>query len=97
MSDILEKVSKLKIVPLVVIDDPADAKPAGEALAKGGLPCAEIPFRTKAAAEAIKVCAKIPGMLVGAGTSDETPGGGSDKGAVVRVTGATCGRSVFVQ
>ncbi len=68
MSDIFQQVAKLKIVPLVVIDDPQDAKPTGEALARGGLPCAEIPFRTKAAAEAIKICSKIPGMLVGAGT-----------------------------
>lgn len=68
MSDVLQQIAKLKIVPVVAIENAADAPALGEALVKGGLPIAEITFRTKAAPEAIKAAAKIPGMLVGAGT-----------------------------
>jgi 2-dehydro-3-deoxyphosphogluconate aldolase/(4S)-4-hydroxy-2-oxoglutarate aldolase len=68
MSDVLQQIAKLKIVPVVAIDNAADAPKLGEALVAGGLPIAEITFRTKAAPEAIKAAAKIPGMLVGAGT-----------------------------
>ena len=68
MSDVIQQIAKLKIVPVVAIDNAADAPKLGEALVAGGLPIAEITFRTKAAPEAIKAAAKIPGMLVGAGT-----------------------------
>jgi 2-dehydro-3-deoxyphosphogluconate aldolase/(4S)-4-hydroxy-2-oxoglutarate aldolase len=68
MSDVIQQIAKLKIVPVVAIENAADAPKLGEALVAGGLPIAEITFRTKAAPEAIKAAAKIPGMLVGAGT-----------------------------
>ena len=55
MNRILEKIQKIGIVPVVVLDDPKDAAPLAEALCKGGLPCAEITFRT-AAAEEYCVC-----------------------------------------
>lgn len=41
MNEVLEKISKIGIVPVVVLDDAKDAKPLAEALIKGGLPCAE--------------------------------------------------------
>ena len=68
MSDVIQQIAKLKIVPVVAIESAADAPRLSEALVAGGLPIAEITFRTKAAPEAIKAAAKIPGMLVGAGT-----------------------------
>jgi 2-dehydro-3-deoxyphosphogluconate aldolase/(4S)-4-hydroxy-2-oxoglutarate aldolase len=69
MSDVLERIRALKIVPVIVIDDPADAAPLGAALSGGGLPCAEVTFRTKGAADAIRRMTDAhPDMLVGAGT-----------------------------
>lgn len=66
--DINQRIEKLKIVPVVKIDNIEDAKPLAEALIAGGLPVAEVTFRTEAAFEAIKAMAEIPEMLVGAGT-----------------------------
>jgi len=67
--DISTKVHELGIVPVIKIDDVADAIPLAQALIDGGLPCAEITFRTDAAEESIRqVAAKFPEMLVGAGT-----------------------------
>ncbi len=69
MNEVLEKISKIGIVPVVVLDDAKDAKPLAEALVKGGLPCAEVTFRTAAAEESIRIMAsEFPEMLVGAGT-----------------------------
>ena len=69
MNRILEKIQKIGIVPVVVLDDPKDAAPLAEALCKGGLPCAEITFRTAAAEESIRIMTeRFPDMLVGAGT-----------------------------
>jgi len=65
---ILDKIASLKIVPVVKIDNAEDAEPLAEALCKGGLPVAEITFRTSAAVEAIKAMKKNPAMFVGAGT-----------------------------
>ena len=69
MSTIFEKFSKIGIIPVVVLEDAKDAEPLGKALMEGGLPCAEVTFRTAAAEEAIKIMTeKLPDMLVGAGT-----------------------------
>ena len=69
MNEVLEKISKIGIVPVVVLDDAKDAEPLGRALMEGGLPCAEVTFRTAAAEEAIRIMSeKFPDMLVGAGT-----------------------------
>ena len=69
MSTIFEKFSKIGIIPVVVLEDVKDAEPLGKALMEGGLPCAEVTFRTAAAEEAIRIMAeKFPDMLVGAGT-----------------------------
>lgn len=69
MSLILERIQELAIVPVVVLNDIEDAKPLAQALCKGGLPCAEVTFRTEAAAESIQIMTKeFPKMLVGAGT-----------------------------
>ena len=67
--NVMEKIKELKIVPVVVIKELADAEPTLRALAEGGLPVAEITFRTACAADAIKLaCEKFPDMLIGAGT-----------------------------
>ena len=67
--DILKQLSLIGIVPVIAIDDAADAVPLAQALCEGGLPCAEVTFRTAAAAEAIANMTKaFPDMLVGAVT-----------------------------
>ncbi|MDD3368941.1 MAG: bifunctional 4-hydroxy-2-oxoglutarate aldolase/2-dehydro-3-deoxy-phosphogluconate aldolase [Lachnospiraceae bacterium] len=69
MNPIIEEISKIGIVPVIALNDVKDAKPLAEALCKGGLPCAEVTFRTDAAEESIRIMAKeFPEMLVGAGT-----------------------------
>ncbi len=69
MNSILEKISNIGIVPVVVLDDAKDAEPLAKALCEGGLPCAEVTFRTDAAEESIRrMTAAFPNMLVGAGT-----------------------------
>lgn len=65
----IERVGELGVVPVVKIDEARQAPRLAEALVNGGLPCAEITFRTTAAEEAIRlICAKEPEMIVGAGT-----------------------------
>ena len=69
MNKVLEEIQKIGIVPVVVLEDEKDAKPLAKALYEGGLPCAEVTFRTKAAEESIRIMSKeYPDMLVGAGT-----------------------------
>ena len=68
MNSVLEGIGKLRLVPVITIHRAEDAEPLALALLEGGLPCAEITFRTDAAEQAIKNIANIQGMLVGAGT-----------------------------
>ncbi|NOY58413.1 MAG: bifunctional 4-hydroxy-2-oxoglutarate aldolase/2-dehydro-3-deoxy-phosphogluconate aldolase [Calditrichaeota bacterium] len=68
MNKILSKIHNLLIVPVVTIHDAKNASRLANALLAGGLPCAEITFRTEAAVDAIKEIAKQEEMLVGAGT-----------------------------
>ena len=69
MKELYEQFHKLGVVPVVVLDEVKDAVPLAKALVEGGLPCAEVTFRTEAAAESIKVMTQAyPEMLVGAGT-----------------------------
>lgn len=64
-----KRIEELGIVPVVVLQDTKDAKPLAEALCDGGLPCAEVTFRTEAAEESIRIMTEaFPQMLVGAGT-----------------------------
>lgn len=65
----LAKIKEMRVVPVVVFNSIDEVMPKLTALVKGGLPCAEITFRTECAAEAIKLAAdNFPEMLVGAGT-----------------------------
>jgi 2-dehydro-3-deoxyphosphogluconate aldolase/(4S)-4-hydroxy-2-oxoglutarate aldolase len=69
MDTIAESLQKIGIVPVIKIDDPARAVPLAQALIKGGIPCAEITFRTAQGDEAIRrIKAEVPDILVGAGT-----------------------------
>lgn len=69
MNAVLEEIQKIGIVPVVVLNDAKDAEPLARALVEGGLPCAEVTFRTDAAEESIRIIAeKYQQMLVGAGT-----------------------------
>ena len=69
MTPALQQLRSLRIVPVIVIEDAKNAEPLADALVEGGLACAEVTFRTPAAAEAIqRMRARRPEMLVGAGT-----------------------------
>ena len=64
-----EKIKEMGIVPVVVLEDEKDAGALAKALCEGGLPCAEVTFRTAAAKESIRIMLKeYPEMFVGAGT-----------------------------
>ncbi|MBR1797991.1 MAG: bifunctional 4-hydroxy-2-oxoglutarate aldolase/2-dehydro-3-deoxy-phosphogluconate aldolase [Clostridiales bacterium] len=66
---IWEQFEKVGIIPVVVLNDSKDAIPLGKALLEGGLPAAEVTFRTDAAEESIRLMAsEYPDLLVGAGT-----------------------------
>ena len=65
---IFEELGRHRIVPVVVLDDAGQAAPLASALIEGGLPVAEVTFRTAAAADAIRVIAARGDVLVGAGT-----------------------------
>lgn len=65
----VEKIQSMGVVPVVVLEDAKDAAPLAKALCEGGLPCAEVTFRTEAAEESIRIMtAQYPKMLIGAGT-----------------------------
>jgi 2-dehydro-3-deoxyphosphogluconate aldolase / (4S)-4-hydroxy-2-oxoglutarate aldolase len=67
--NIIERAQSIGIIPVVAIPSPEHALPLAEALLAGGLPCAEITFRTAAAAESIsQIKQRFPELLLGAGT-----------------------------
>ena len=69
MTTLNEKLQALKVIPVIAIKDADDAVPLGKVLVENGMPCAEITFRTPAAAQAIKNMREaFPDMLIGAGT-----------------------------
>jgi 2-dehydro-3-deoxyphosphogluconate aldolase / (4S)-4-hydroxy-2-oxoglutarate aldolase len=69
MNPILEKIGLLGIVPVIAIENADDAEPLAQALEAGGLPCAEVTFRTRAGQEAIaRIARSRPGIHLGAGT-----------------------------
>ena len=69
MNEVCKELYKIGIVPVIAIDNAADAEPLAKALIEGGLPAAEVTFRTDAAEEAISIISKkFPEMIVGAGT-----------------------------
>ncbi|AAF93459.1 TPA: bifunctional 4-hydroxy-2-oxoglutarate aldolase/2-dehydro-3-deoxy-phosphogluconate aldolase [Vibrio cholerae] len=64
-----QRLRAIKIVPVIAINDVAHALPLAKVLVENGLPCAEVTFRTAAAAESIRIMRKAyPDLLIGAGT-----------------------------
>lgn len=69
MNAIFEKIHEIGILPVIALDDAAQAVPLAKALAAGGIPAAEVTFRTAAGEEAIwRIAQECPEILVGAGT-----------------------------
>jgi 2-dehydro-3-deoxyphosphogluconate aldolase/(4S)-4-hydroxy-2-oxoglutarate aldolase len=69
MNPVLGQLGSIGIIPVVVIDDEANAEPLASALLEGGLPAMEITFRTDAAKASIaRIAKKFPDLLLGAGT-----------------------------
>jgi 2-dehydro-3-deoxyphosphogluconate aldolase/(4S)-4-hydroxy-2-oxoglutarate aldolase len=65
---VIDLLAQRRVVPVIVLQDPTGAKPLAEALTAGGLPLAEVTFRTPAAAQTVAAMAENPAMVVGAGT-----------------------------
>src|ERR1035437_8661671 len=69
MNEVLRAIGKVGLVPVITIERAEDAVPLARALVEGGLPVAEITFRTEAAGDAIRrIAAEVPEMILGAGT-----------------------------
>lgn len=69
MNDVLKTISHIGVIPVIAIDDAKSAVPLAQALERGGLPAAEVTFRTAAGEESIhRIANECPGVLVGAGT-----------------------------
>ena len=66
--DIAHIASLAPVIPVIIIDRLEDAQPLAEALVAGGLPVLEVTLRSPAALDAIRIMAKVPGAVVGAGT-----------------------------
>ena len=82
---VLERLAAMRILPVIVIDDPDDAVPLSHALSDGGLPCAEVTLRTPRAIEALRrIARELPDMLIGAGTVLTPAQAGEARGAGAR-------------
>lgn len=68
MSPIERIMRTAPVIPVLVIDDAAEARPLAEALVAGGLTVLEVTLRTPAALDAIREMKQVPGAIVGAGT-----------------------------
>ncbi|MBW2514021.1 MAG: bifunctional 4-hydroxy-2-oxoglutarate aldolase/2-dehydro-3-deoxy-phosphogluconate aldolase, partial [Deltaproteobacteria bacterium] len=68
MNTILNQFEKMRVIPVVAIENAQDAAQLADTLIEGGLPCAEITFRTAAAVDAMRIMAQRGDILVGAGT-----------------------------
>src|ERR1035437_3487943 len=85
--DVTSVLSAARLVPVVVLDDAADANALAGALVAGGLPVAEVTFRTAAAQESIRAMSARGDILVGAGTGAHRGPGGPARGAGGRFRG----------
>jgi 2-dehydro-3-deoxyphosphogluconate aldolase / (4S)-4-hydroxy-2-oxoglutarate aldolase len=89
--DVVQALAAARVVPVVSIRDAASGARVAAALARGGLRCVEITFRTPAAAEAIKRAREVDGVVVGAGTvlSPEDASAAAAAGAAFAVAPGT--------
>jgi len=67
-ASIVDVLGSTRLLPVIVVDDPDDARDLGEAILAGGLHVAEVTLRTPNALEALRAMATVPGLCVGAGT-----------------------------
>ena len=72
-ADVEARLAEIAVLPVVVLDDAADAAPLADALAAGGIPCAEVTLRTEAGVAAMAAMRGVDGFLVGAGTVVSAP------------------------
>ena len=63
-----QRFRRLGVIPVITLTNASEANPVGEALVRGGLPCAEVTLRTDAALEGIQALARRDDLLIGAGT-----------------------------
>ena len=63
-----ELCQKAPVIPVLVVDDVAHAKPLAETLVAAGLPVLEVTLRTPVALDVIRIMSEVPGSIVGAGT-----------------------------
>jgi 2-dehydro-3-deoxyphosphogluconate aldolase/(4S)-4-hydroxy-2-oxoglutarate aldolase len=68
MNDVLNQFAVHRLIPVIALDKVEHARPLADALSAGGLPVAEVTFRTAAAEASIREMCRCPGMLVGGGT-----------------------------
>jgi len=68
MENVFDIMGKTGLMPVLTVERVEDAVPIAEALMAGGLPMAEVTFRTEAAGKAIAAMSKVPGLFLGAGT-----------------------------
>jgi 2-dehydro-3-deoxyphosphogluconate aldolase/(4S)-4-hydroxy-2-oxoglutarate aldolase len=68
VTDVVDRLAEIAVVPVVVLERAEDARQLGEALKAGGLPCAEVTLRTPAAEDVIRELARDPDIVLGAGT-----------------------------
>ena len=92
--DVKDVLAQYRLVPVIALGDAAQAEPLGRALVAGGLPIAEVTFRTEAAANVIRrMASALPDLLVGAGTvlSPDQVDAAVDAGARFVVSPGTSG------
>jgi 2-dehydro-3-deoxyphosphogluconate aldolase/(4S)-4-hydroxy-2-oxoglutarate aldolase len=94
MPDLATIMSAAPVIPVLTIDDAADAAPLAEVLVASGLPVLEVTFRTPAALAAIRAMAGVPGAIVGAGTvtNPDLYAAAADAGAAFAVSPGLTGR-----
>jgi len=85
--EVMERLERVRVLPVLSIEDPEQTEDVCRALLSGGIACIEITFRTEAAAAAIARACAVDGMLVGAGTvrSPEQARAALDAGARLAV------------
>jgi 2-dehydro-3-deoxyphosphogluconate aldolase / (4S)-4-hydroxy-2-oxoglutarate aldolase len=99
----MEELFKQRLVPVAVVNEPAEAVALAEALLAGGLEVIEITFRTRKAAQCIDaVCRALPSMMVGAGTLlqteqvEEAAGAGAQFGVAPGVNTKTISKAMDI-
>ena len=89
MADVLARLARYRVVPVLTVDEPRHARPLLDALTAGGLPCAEVTFRTPGAAGALREMTAAAGCRSGSGSgAGSASGTGSGAGVSDALIGA---------